>query len=574
MWMLRKSILFLAAALVCVAPLCAQGQTTPGQGQRPGRGQAVPPQGREDALDPTPINPAVDPNVDMFIGDWRSSKPRTIYGHLVFRDILTKLEGPDPLHPTKRGAVLQNVGAISYAMLQPGAVASGRVQSGERQTFYTAGGAGKITVNSKSYDLKEGSGFALRPDFGFRLTSQGKVPLAFYVRTDSTLPTNAPNTNFLSNANNAPNAAFTVTDRHTTDRSLGIHWAHIGSGGLITIAPRSIPQPHSHYNEEIWIMIKGETVLSIGKNLRRMVPGQAYRAPPTGITAHTNINMGKEPVQMMVIIAGGRASEYDYAQLDGRPFNPATDPDVDQFMGNWRDTSSRIMHGNLYFRDMLTALQGPDSLHPTRKGAVLVNAEAISYAMLEPGFTAHKIDGQMKGIQQIFVVNSGTGTIASGGKTVELAKGMSFIITPGLDFRLMAAGENYLTFYVVSEKLPEGFTPAAALTVVDNRGAAQIANSWVLKELPLITKADGLSQYKALILAEMSSTMAMSRPYSADKDVEEIWIATDGDIDMLFGKQLRKLPGGTAYRVPSTGITAHAKINVSGRPAEFIYMVK
>ena len=67
--------------------------------------------------------------------------------------------------------------------------------------------------------------------------------------------------------------------------------------------------------------------------------------------------------------------------------------------------------------------------------------------------------------------------------------------------------------------------------------------------------------------------MEMARPYSDGQGVEEIWIATDGDVDMLFGKELRKLPAGTAYRVPSTGKTAHANINMSANPAQFLYMV-
>jgi mannose-6-phosphate isomerase-like protein (cupin superfamily) len=243
------------------------------------------------------------------------------------------------------------------------------------------------------------------------------------------------------------------------------------------------------------------------------------------------------------------------------------------FMGNWHDAFPRVRHGNLYFRDMLTALQGPDSLHPTRKGAVLVNAEAVSYAMLEPRSTAHKIDGELKGIQETFVVNSGTGVITSGSKTVELVKDMAFIITPELDFRLTATGDKYMTFYVVSEKIPEGFTPKATLQAVDDRGNAPVTKAWVDKEHPLITKDDGLSQYGAITRVEMNS-MTMSRPYSDGEGVEEIWIATDGDSDMLFGKELRKLPAGTAYRVPSTGITAHANINISGKPVHFIYFVK
>jgi uncharacterized cupin superfamily protein len=142
-----------------------------------------------------------------------------------------------------------------------------------------------------------------------------------------------------------------------------------------------------------------------------------------------------------------------------------------------------------------------------------------------------------------------------------------------LDFRLTATGDRYMTFYVVSEKIPQGFTPNTTLQVVDNRSKAQVTNNWVNRERPLITKVNGLSQYGALTQVELN-TMNMSRPYSADKGVEEIWIATEGDVDLLLGKELRRIPSGTAFRVPSTGITAHANINVSGKTAKFIYMVK
>lgn len=130
-----------------------------------------------------------------------------------------------------------------------------------------------------------------------------------------------------------------------------------------------------------------------------------------------------------------------------------------------------------------------------------------------------------------------------------------------------------MTFYVVSEKIPQGFTPKASLEVVDNRGKSQVANAWHNMERPLITEEGGLSQYSALIQVEMKA-MTMSRPYSDKAGVEEIWIATDMDLDMVMGKELRKLPAGTAYVVPATGLTAHANINTSDKPAKFIYMVK
>ena len=58
------------------------------------------------ALDPNQFDPKVDPDIDMFVNHWQNSTPRVMFGDLIFRDILTGLEGPDVLHPTKKGAVL------------------------------------------------------------------------------------------------------------------------------------------------------------------------------------------------------------------------------------------------------------------------------------------------------------------------------------------------------------------------------------------------------------------------------------------------------------------------------------
>ena len=367
----------------------------------------------------------------MFVNDWRNSKPRTMYGGVVFRDILTRLEGPDPLHPTRKGAVLVNITAISRAELAPGARASGRAAAGERQVFFSMGGPGTIVVNAKSHEVRKGTGFTLTPDTAFTLTNTGKAPLIFYVRTEP-LP-----------ANYVASADLVVVNSLDNDRRVGAHWAHINSGGpagmtLIGIAPRTMPQPHSHPAEECWLMVEGETVLSLGKQIRRMTAGQAYKIPPTGITAHSNLNLGEEPVEMIFMgpAGGGRggpggagapgapggapaqggpaAPGRDFSRLDNGPYNRATEQDIDMFMGDWRNAFPRIMHGNFYFRDMLTALQGSDELRPARRGAVLTNAEAVSYVQLEPGATAHRVEGELKNMQQTFVVNSGTGVITSG----------------------------------------------------------------------------------------------------------------------------------------------------------------
>ncbi len=198
-----------------------------------------------------------------------------------------------------------------------------------------------------------------------------------------------------------------MKNRFDGNKSTGAHWAHIGNGiistadgvanyggmSLITIDARTIPHPHSHADgiEECWIMVKGDSKLLLGKQLRDCPAGTVYRIPSTGLTAHTNINLGDEPVQMIHMMKSVPGETKQYAMLDPAMYDPKTEPDMDLFMGNWRNSMPRLMHGSLVFRDMLTALEGPDDLHPTRRGAVLQYADAISYPRSNP---AHRETGQ------------------------------------------------------------------------------------------------------------------------------------------------------------------------------------
>lgn len=370
--------------------------------------------------------------------------------------------------------------------------------AGNRHTVYTAGGKGRITVGGEVHELKEGASFFLRPTYDFKIEAEAGAPLTFYIRSDATVP------------DAGARDPFSVVNRFDGDKRLGIHWSHINSGGLpgmvvITLAPGTMPHPHSHDNEEVWMQIKGETLLSIGKTLRTMTPGQAIRIPPTGLTAHSSINLGDEPVQMIVMIASGAASRRDYAQL-------------------------------------------------------------------EPGTSAHRVDGQLAGAQQTFVVDSGTGTIASGGRTAELAKGMAFVLTPGLDFKLTATGDRYLNFYVVTEAL-DAAAPPGPLRVIDRRAGPQSLNAWTLTERDVVRREDGLLHYKAITAAKQPPR-TMSRPYSVAPGGEEIWIATEGKVELLLGKQLFKLPAGTAFAVPPGGLTAQAKLNPGQNGAAYLYLAK
>ncbi len=553
---MRTSITSTLLLAVLLAGSVLQAQPAPANG----------PVERQDALDPTPVNPATDPDARLFLGDWRTATPRTAFGGMVVHDILTQLDSADPLRPGRRGAVLKEITSVSRASLAPGTQAAGRLPAGQRAIFYTSTGSGSLIVKGRSHELKDGVGFVLTPDHDFQIRSTGKTPLAFYVRAEP-LP-----------AGTAPSPDVTIVSRWDNDRRVGAHWLHICNGGppgmlLCTIAPHTMPQPHSHNWEELWLAVKGESVLMLGKQLVRMRPGQAYKIPPSGLAPHSNLNPGSEPIQMIYMgpaVRKPRPLLPDYAQLENKPIDPAGAPDIDLFIGHAPDAYPRIAHGNLYMRDMLTALTGGDPARPIRKGAVLTAATAISHAMLEPGATAHPAEGDAKDVQEIFIVENGTGTLRINGRDLALSAGKAFILRAGEDFRLTATGSAYLSFHVVAERLAPGAAPAM-VEVIDHQGAQPVTTDWHNQRRPVVTAADGLYRLGA-ISAVALKPLAIARPYSVAAGGEEIWIALD-DVEALIGKQLRTLKAGTAYKVPPTGITAHANINLGERPARFLHIV-
>ena len=528
------------------------------------------------ALDPKAYDRSVDPAYDMFVGHWQNSMPRLMHGALIFRDILTSLEGDDTLRPTRKSAVLVYNSAISHAILQPGATAKSDKLKGEQQIFYVNSGMGVIRSGKKSHDVKKGFVFIVTPKFDFEIETKGDEALAMYVLTEP-LPDGFK-----------PNEKLFVKKRFANDLFMRIHWSNIDrrivsrddgmanySGmTFVNIDAHTMSQPHSHNpgTEECWISVKGDSKLLLGKQLFDLPPGSAYKIPDSGIAAHAHINTTDEPIQLIHMMKNMRGDKLEYSQLDPGQYDPENDPAIDMFMGDWRESMPRLMHNSIVFRDMLTQLEGPDHLHPTRKGAVLLFTEAVSYATLEPGAAA--TPSEMSGIQQVFYVNSGAGVITAGDKTVQLQEGSSFIIPPGLDFTLRASGDELLTMYVVTEKIPEGATVNESLYVTDGyAGPTFMKHHWANIDRSIIKRDNGMVAYRGLTAVKLDA-MTMAQPHSHGEGTEEVWIALKGDISVLIGKELRVFPVGSAYKVPANGRTAHANINTSDIPVNLMHMMK
>ena len=253
-------------------------------------------------LDGKPYDPQKEPHIDMFMRSWKQSMPRHIFGSLIERDIFIESDG-DPMRPKVKGAVLTSVKRLSHGTLNAHTTTAPSKLDGEQIVFYIYKGKGTITTGKKTADLYEGIGVLMPPGLEFTMTNTGDDPLTMYLIGEP-VPQGF-----------STNKEMVVRDENVlTPASSNVHWTHIykllfgKEHGLATLAgmgpvwfdPMTMGQPHSHGEgvEEIWFALKGDIVILLGKQIRNLPPGTAYKIPPNGLTPHATINTTDEPLKL------------------------------------------------------------------------------------------------------------------------------------------------------------------------------------------------------------------------------------------------------------------------------------
>ena len=268
-----------------------------------------------------------------------------------------------------------------------------------------------------------------------------------------------------------------------------------------------------------------------------------------------------------LILSAGAATAQN---LDGRPYTPGVDPDIDLFMASWKESMPTHTHGSLIERDVLTR---GDNMNPPRKGAVLEYVNRYTYATLPTRAvtTPTTLDGE----QEILYIISGTGTISGGGDTYDLFRGIAVRVPAGLEFTMKNTGGDDLTMYLVAEPIPEGFRPNSEL-LVRNENTLPISSSnahWIGVVKGLFATADGLGTLESILTCGFPP-MTIFHPHSHVEGTEEVWATIDRDIHVFLGKQIRRQPAGTAYMIPPDGNTPHANFNVTDDLITMFYFAR
>jgi len=274
-------------------------------------------------------------------------------------------------------------------------------------------------------------------------------------------------------------------------------------------------------------------------------------------TMRTIIALFAMCIAVSAVPAGAQAP--DYSQLDPKPYDPAVDPDPDMFISSWKESLPRHIYGSLIERDIFTRCDG-DPLRPKTRGAVLTNLKRFTHGMLPAH--AKTVPSTLHDEQSIFYFYSGKGVMKAGGKTAALYDGIALLMPPAIEFVMENTGDEPLLMYIMTEYIPDGFRPKKEMVVKDENVIPFTSSNvhWSHCYKGLMRKEDGLATLRGLGPVWFNP-MTMGQPHSHGEGVEEIWFSLRGDITILLGKQIRKFPPGTAYKIPPNGRTPHSTIN-------------
>ena len=260
-------------------------------------------------------------------------------------------------------------------------------------------------------------------------------------------------------------------------------------------------------------------------------------------------------------------------RLDSKPLDPAKDPDIDMFMGDYRVSLPFNTHGNITERAILSRLAGEDELKPQRKGAVLTRINRFSHATMDPHVSTAPTT--LKGEQEVFYFVSVTGTITSGGKKADLRYGIFVLVPEGVEFTIKNTGDDLLVMYIINIPIPDGFKSTTSMVVKDEttiqyRKQGFLSMHWAHNGKAIFKPSDGLaviSQVNLLIF----DPMTIGHPHSHGEGLEEVWTVVKGKNLAFLGKEIRWQGPGVAYKVPPSGFTPHSNINATEEPIYFLY---
>jgi mannose-6-phosphate isomerase-like protein (cupin superfamily) len=260
-----------------------------------------------------------DRRIDMFMGDWHESMPRTMHGSMVARDILTKGEN---FAPPEKGAILQYLNFEAYATLGPGASTPPDHLTQQQEVYYVVGGTGTLLAGGALAHLHKDVAVLMPANLEFTFSNTGDDPLAMYVLNEPVPPGFKVGDKMLVIDERQARIRTPSPDEPYILPGASGHWGHVcrelfarrdglaAMSSVLTVEfmPMTMGEPHSHNpgQEEIWTQLEGTSLAFESAQLRLQKPGMAYMIRPDGTATHSNINVGDTTIKFLYNVEGMR----------------------------------------------------------------------------------------------------------------------------------------------------------------------------------------------------------------------------------------------------------------------------
>ncbi|HVG26939.1 MAG TPA: cupin domain-containing protein [Acidobacteriaceae bacterium] len=228
------------------------------------------------------------------------------------------------------------------------------------------------------------------------------------------------------------------------------------------------------------------------------------------------------------------------------------------YFGDWHTAPSHTAYRNLVEQAIFTP---GAALDPTSKGAVLRSASAFEHGVLPPHTSTSPI--RLEGQQQVYFVESGSGTATSSRQTVSLARGIAVLMPANLEFTLANTGDRPLAMYIIQEPTQPGFQPNTSMLARDENTLpyATTDNSWAYMIKKIFVAADGLATLNDVSTVTLDPLTIGQPQVTASPDVEAVWTALRGTGLAFVSNILRRQTPGTAFLEVPDGKTPHSTVN-------------
>lgn len=235
---------------------------------------------------------------------------------------------------------------------------------------------------------------------------------------------------------------------------------------------------------------------------------------------------------------------------------------------HYLDCTPSLTHGNVIQRVIFTK-QDPEN--PEATGAVMKHIDSFARGYLEAGVSSAPHVNE--GIQEVFFVAGGSGTLIADGQERRLREGDGVLMPPGVEHTFRNDGDEPLELLIIVESVPEGAEVKNKSPLIRNYRESRIGQGhWHHLAHGIFGREDGLTVLHSVLVVRMEP-MTTADTHGHGADMDEIWYMWKGCGVHVVSREVCIHKPGLAIQVAPSH-PGHSLINHTDEPLQVFYFAR